>query len=229
MNKQKTEKDLVAISEEQGALSMLTAAVHHYDAILTGALGTKKLELLMIPGRLLQATRNNSFLQQLAKDFEDLRKKGKIKEDYKTTEQATSCLQELLAALENPTIDQIKFDCLKAIFLKASSEDISSRNDSSPQLLMSMARELGSGEILLLAAAYKRREDACPRNVSTWLSEIASDSALATTGMVEFNEKKLIEKKLVSDRIGAEKDVVGSSEHCRLTDFGLALCEFFNY
>ena len=94
--------DLARIADTEGLLGMLKSAVKNVDAIATGALGTERLALFMVPGRLVQAARNRMFIQQLAHEFEDLRQKGKIKDDYIRTEQGMSCLQELLAALESP-------------------------------------------------------------------------------------------------------------------------------
>ena len=73
----------------------------------------------MIPDRLLQTARTHKFLSQLAYEVEELRKKGRIKYDYFNTEQTSATLQELLAALEGPPVDERKFKTLKAIFIKA--------------------------------------------------------------------------------------------------------------
>lgn len=79
MNDKHTSKDLIKIAEDEGVISLIAAAMNKADAILTGVAGTEKLELLMIPGRLVQAARNNSFLLQLAQEFQTLVNKGKIK------------------------------------------------------------------------------------------------------------------------------------------------------
>lgn len=231
MSKNESEKDLIKIAEDEGSLSLLSTALRNIDSILTGVLGTQKLELLMIPGRLVQAARNNKFLHQLAKEFEDLKEKGEIKDDYEKTEQATSCLQELLAALENPPVDEIKFKALKSIFLKAATEKISTRNDATPQLLMSVAKSLTATEILLLAAIYQIGKGKVATEIKTGaqrqLQFLAQNSQLSTTGLVEFTEGKLIEKRLISDRDYPDRSGVKQGSHFRLTDFGLKLCEYF--
>lgn len=128
---EKSDMKLIKAAEE-GVFSLLSEVAKDADAILTGAVGTEKLQLFMIPGRLIQAARNKRFLPQLVREINILKEKGKIKDDYMETEQATATLQELLAALENPPVDEIKFKTLKSILLKAATETLSSRDDSTP-------------------------------------------------------------------------------------------------
>ena len=128
------------VAQAEGMLGLLAAAIKNVDAILTGALGTEKLHLFMIPGRLVQAARNKSFIEQLAREVDELRAKGAIKPDYVQSEQAQACLQELLAALEDPPVDDVKFNLLKSLFLAACTETKTSRSDLLPQLLMNIAR-----------------------------------------------------------------------------------------
>ena len=231
MSKKQIDKDLIKIAEDEGALSLISAALRKIDAILTGAFGTEKLELLMIPGRLVQAARNDRFLFQLAQEFKTLKEKGEIKNNYAKTEQATACLQELLSALEHPPVDETKFELLKSIFLKAATEKLTSRNDPTPQLLMSIAKELSSGEILLLAVVYKLGKDKIPTDVAhnayAWLRHISQNSVLSTTAMVEFFESRLIDKKLLTDRSFSDKSGIDTRLHFRLTDLGVKLCHFF--
>ncbi|MCL4704771.1 hypothetical protein KJ068_06400 [bacterium] len=231
MNDKQINKDLIKVAEDEGVVSLIAAALNKADAILTGVVGTEKLELLMIPGRLVQAARNNSFLLQLAQEFQTLVNKGKIKSDYGKTEQATSCFQELLAALEHPPVDETKFEALKTIFLKASTEELTSRDDPTPQLLMSIVKEMSSGEILLLAAVYKLGLGKLPTNATNsaqgWLQYISQNSVLSTTGMVEFFEAGLLEKKLLTDRRLPDRSGIDSRHHFRLTDLGIKLCSFF--
>lgn len=227
----KSSKDLIEVSENKGVLALLVEALKQSDAITTGAFGTKKLELLMIPGRLVQAARNKKFIDQLSKEIEELKQKGAIKDEFLKSEQAQSCLQELLSALENPPVDEVKFNLLKSIFIKAAKEEISSSDDSTPQLLMNLAKDMTSGEVLLLAAAFKLGKNNTATDVKTeaqkWLWFTAQNSELKTTALVEFYEKKLIEKRMMLDRKYSDRSQINFGGHYRLTDLGIELCRFF--
>lgn len=230
LNHDKSDQKLIRATE-QGVFSFLTEVAKDSDAILTGVAGTDKLQLYMIPGRLWQAARNKSFLHQLVQEINILKEKGKIREDYLETEQANATLQELLAAFDNPPMDETKFKALKAIFLKAASETLTSRDDSTPQFLMEIAKELTSAEILLLSAIHKVGKNKVPtkiqENAQEWLQYMIQNSQLKTTGLVELTETKLIEKKLISDREHSDRSGIKRGCHFRLTDLGLALCKFF--
>lgn len=137
----------------------------------------------------------------------------------------------MLAALEHPPVDETKFEALKAIFLKASTEELTSRDDPIPQLLMSIAKEMSSGEILLLANIHKLGLGKFPRTATDhangWLRYIAQNSVISTQGMVEFFESKLIEKKLLTARGLTDRSRIEPGPHLRLTDLGIQLCRFF--
>lgn len=226
------QKDLVKVAKDEGVIAFLKEVAKSGDAILTGALGTEKLRLRMIPGRLFQAARSDEFLIQLASEVEELREKGEIKDDYLNTEQASATLQELLAALEEPPVDERKFNTLKAIFLQAAQEKLSSRDDPTPQLLMNIARQLSSGEILLISSVYRIGKEGvsteAENSAGPWVETITSKSEIKTKGMVEFYEKSLIKKKLITPRERTGKYGVSPGMCFRLTDLGFKLCQFIS-
>jgi hypothetical protein len=223
--------DLMKVAQSEGMLGLLAAAAKNADAIITGALGTEKLHLFMIPGRLVQGARNKSFIGQLAREFDELRAKGAIKPDYGRSEQAQACLQELLAALEDPPVDNVKFNLLKSLFLAACAEARTSRSDLSPQLLMNIARRLNSGEIVLMAATYRvaqTPEGALERVGSAagvWIQEMSRRSGLGTGSMVEVYEEGLMQKKILTPRRYGDRSGIDAGPNFRLTDLGVELCK----
>ena len=203
-----------------------------WDSITTGALSYGANHFYAMPGRLIQAVRNNVFLNQLATEFTELKDKGKIKQDYINTEQGKSCLQELLSALENPPVDEIRFNAFKSIFLKACTESISNREESTPILLMSIAKNMSGGAILLLAANYKVRDKLHPLDnqgyaaASKWFECIRAESDLDSDGLIEFYEEELIKAKLIFPRQPSRRDRVMVGSHSRLTDLGIKMSRY---
>lgn len=62
-------------------------------------------------------------------------------------------VQQLLAALEDPPVDDTKFQALTNIFLAAAT--VGTPTGVPPQLLLEMARTLNSGEPIVLATAFR--------------------------------------------------------------------------
>ncbi len=227
-------KNLTKIAEEEGLVALLKEACYSLDSIATGAVGTGRQDIYMIPGRLVQGVRNKTFIKQLGEEFENLKEKGRIKKDYIHTEQGMACLQELLAALEEPPVNEVRFEALKAIFLTACTEDFSNSEDVLPQLLLNVARNLDSGELVLLASMYSiklkaTKDDAHikSKRLDDWYSLIITRSSLSSKSLVQLYEEKLIAKKLIDGPNGSLRQIV-YHENSRLTDLGLKLCEFMH-
>lgn len=225
-------KNLVEISQKQGFIKLLTEALKSSDSILTGALGTPKLQLLMVPGRLIQAARNNEFITQLATEFEKLKDTGKIKNGVENSEEFKSSFQELLSALEDPPVDKNKFNLLKTIFVESCKIDYK-MGIFTPNILINIVKNLSTGEILVLSAVNKIRLNMTERekeigSAREWLIRISEETNFSGPSMVEVYETSLIEKKILSKRLHSDRSGVVKSNDFRLTDLGLTLCEFLS-
>jgi hypothetical protein len=183
----------------------------------------------MIPGRLVQAARNKAFIEQLATEFEMLREKGRLHPSFEHSPEGQSSLQELLAALEQPPVDDTKFHFLKSIFIAAATEN--APKDVPPQLILSIARTLSSGELIVLATAYPIARDRpdIVKNVGnsahSWVTEIAKISGIGLTSLVEHYESQLASKNLVNQRHYGDRSGLWMGKYFGLTDFGVSLCE----
>ncbi|MFH1277139.1 MAG: hypothetical protein ABIK65_02005 [Candidatus Eisenbacteria bacterium] len=227
------ERELVEVIQREGPVAGLKEALALLDAAFTGMVGSDRATLMMIPGRLIQAARNRTFLQQFAAEYDSLVEKGRIRPDYQKTEQGISCLQELLAALDNAPVDETKFQMLKRLFLAVASERVTSRDDPTPQLIMRIARGLSSGEIFVLSVSYEKSKSdeivaRVGSNVDSWSREIASTSPIQLMGLVEFYETGLMEKKLITERTLSDRSGFRRTRHFRLTDLGVRLCEILS-
>ena len=209
------------------ALAPLVNTLQALTEGLTGIASSERKELFLSIGYLLQRLRGLSFLEALHAEWQRLREKGRIRDDYSQTEQCQACLQELLDSLDRDSPDKIRFDFIKRVFLAAAQEKQSNRDSVLPQQYMRLARQLSSGDILVLSAAYQlsRGSTKCSGSAREWLSEVSKQSGLEYSSLVEIHEKALMEKHLLTGRYNSDRSAVGTADY-RLTPLAVGLCEF---
>lgn len=183
---------------------------------------------------LVQRTTNHGFLYGLKKLWDDLKKEGKIAEDYEMSTQRSDCLRELLDFLDRDLPDETRFCVLKKIMLVAATETIDDRSSPIPQQLMQLARTLKSGEILVLGAvdqiANEREKNIKVHNfhLSEWRLQVAERSGLEIPGLVKIHEEACIDKGLISETMGrstfSSEERIG--KNFRLTTLGSRLCVY---
>jgi len=196
---------------------------------ITGIAASKKEDLYLSAGYLLQRARSGEFLKTFMNEWNKFREKGRIQDEYTYTEQHQECLQEMLDFLDNDSPDQIRFSVLKNIFLNTATESFSSRDDVLPQQLLRIGRSLNSAEVLIIQTAYKlskEGEDASKRSTRDWRYAISRNSPLGYPELVESNEQTLENKGLIHRRVDPDNSMFSKPGHFRLTGLGLRLCEF---
>lgn len=208
---------------------ILATAIRQAIEGFTGIATSERNEVLLSLGHVLQKLRSGRFLQALQKEWNSYREKGKIREDYETSEQHAACLQELLDSLDTQLPDDKRLEVMKRIFLVASTEKHSTREDPLPLEFLRAARSLSSAEVLILNAAY-----ALGKNTSSgegvieaeiWRGEIAEQSGLKHEALIEFYQEGLTRKNLILPK-DDEHDWMELGNCYGLTSFGHALCEF---
>ena len=188
------------------------------------------MDFQLTVGHLLQSLIKGKFLSQLIREWNEYRNKGKIKEDYQTTDQHIECLQELLDFIDSDLPDEKRFSLLKKIFLVTATETISGRDDVLPQQYMQICRKLTSGEVLVLLGIFQFSKsgkiDPNDTGAVSWLSNIAKAANLEYIELVELHERNLIDKNLLTPRMLGDKSGVRLGQHYRLTDLGYEICKF---
>lgn len=195
---------------------------------ITGLAGTDKKEFALSVGHLVQALRKGRFLSQFAEEWKRLCEKGRIKEDYESSEQHVACLQEMLEFLDKDVPDQVTFDFLKKIFFVAATDPDTDRESLLPHEYMRVCRRLSSGEVIVLATAFRVPETDFGRAsvANGWWRMIADRSGLAHTGLVEIHEEELMKKRLLTPRVDSDRSGVVVGPHFRLTDLGYEICKY---
>ncbi len=228
--------DKIQKAESQAKTSdILSRTITQIAEGVTGIAASKREELILSVGHIFQRMRAGHFLDDLKREWDKYKEKGRIKDDYEFTEQHKSCLQELLSFLDKDMPDEARFTVLKKIFLLAATETASDRNSHLPLQYMKIARTLTSGEILVLNAEYsvtKNRKLWAGKSQTAhdWFNIITEVSELQYPELVEIHEEELMKKKLFLPRAFADRSGVYLYEHLRLTALGYELCRYIeNY
>lgn len=196
---------------------------------ITGVAVSGRADLILSLSHIFQRARSGIFLSVLLKEWDKYREKGRVKDDYVQTEQHQQCLQEMLDFLDRDSPDAPRFSMLKAIFLGAATESMSSRDSVLPQQYMSLCRTLSSGEVLVLNSTFaltERGGTTVDSQASTWLEVIAKESGLDSNELVEIHERKLIEKNLLTNRTFSDRSGIRGGPNLRLTPLAVAICRF---
>ena len=195
---------------------------------LSGMAISEKKDFGLSVSHLLQGLIRGKLLNQLISEWDEYRKKGKIKDDYQSTEQHFECLQELLEFLDKDSPDQIRFNVIKQIFLKAACEEKTDRNSIIPQQFMKVCRNLSSGEVIVLNTIYRFAKTNTYPNVDLtgWIELIARESGLEHQALVEVHEETLMAKRFLTQRKYSDRSGVYLDPHFRLSTFGFGVCQF---
>lgn len=207
---------------------LLQRTVQEIAEGITGLAASERKDLILSIGHLFQRVRSGRFLQTLLDEWNGYRAKGRISDDYASSEQHNACLQEMLDFLDRDSPDEIRFSLLKKIFLVAGTESVSTRESVLPQQYLSVCRSLTSGEVLVLLAAFEAGKKGPSKEVPAeqWLQLIAEPSGLQYPELVAIHEVKLMDKNLITPRLHADRSGVFLGQHCRLTDLGYAICAY---
>lgn len=206
-----------------------------YDSLIQGLTGlatSEKKELIFSISNILQRIRGTNLLGVFKEEWEYWKGKGKIKDDYHRTEQHLNCLHELFEFLDKDIPDDLRFNVLKKILLVAASEKKSTRTDIIPQQFMRISKRLSAGELVVLFTAYKLAKkhnfnyQEKRYGAREWLQIIADNSDLKYVSLVELNEKKLMDLRLITDRTYGDGSGVQYIRKFRLSDLGIEFCNY---
>jgi hypothetical protein len=219
---------------KRSALAVLDDTYQALVQFLAGSATADRKEWVLSIGYLLQRVRGGRFIATLLDEIKRYRDLGKIKDDYLSTEQGFTCMQELLDFIDKDSPDEVRFSAMKAIFLTAATESVSSRNDPVPQQIMQICRTLSSADLLILSATYeianevdwKQERPAGDLATQMWINRVLERTALRFPELVRLRERELVEKGILSRSLFSEGSGFVPTKHYRLTDLGYHICEF---
>jgi hypothetical protein len=217
-------------------LGILAKSYEALVEVLAGLAASERKDWALSMGYLLQRVRGGHFLKRLLHEINRYRTAGKIKDDYLTTEQSYTCLQQLLDFVDQDSPDEVRFSAMQAIFLTTATESLSSRDDHLPQQLQEIARGLSSADVLILSASYDVAQNTDWRATNTtgapgattsvWVEHVLQRTGLRFAEIVRLRERSLIEKNLLSRHLYDDGSGFRLTNNYRLTDLGFHLCRF---
>lgn len=186
---------------------------------------------IAIAPRLISAMRKGEFWQQLNNEIEELVSKGKIEEEFFETEEAKACYQEMIIAFDDPSLDQKKFEALKNVFIKASTNNEEGIVSHLPLLYMRTINDLSPDEVYVIGKCYsvfiKRDFDKTSISANEWLKFVKEITGFPIGAITKF-ENNLIKQGLIWDRIHSDRSGINNIETFRLTDFAIEMCVFMS-
>lgn len=190
--------------------------------------------------RLAQAALKARVFQQFAKEFKDLRDKGRIPDDFTEKKNGYSSWVELLTILDEEPTDEDRLEALKAMFFAVNKVDVDDGQRIVNYQLFQIAKRLTSGELLLLKAVKKASENGVfnPGDsraaLELWAGKITGQMggysliALVLTNAEGLEREGLLNVKEAEQgrpTIGGAGNYIVNTNNARLTDLGKRFCE----
>jgi hypothetical protein len=134
-------------------------------------------------GKIVQAALKGRLFQEVAKEVRDLRKKGKLSDDFGKSKYGYQSWVELLTIIDNECPDPDRLEALKAMFFSVNSVTATDGEKILAYQLFQLAKQLNSGHLLLLKACYglakgKNLEELAAKQKSAILSNQVSTTVL---------------------------------------------------
>jgi hypothetical protein len=191
--------------------------------------------------RLAQAALKGRVFQQFAKEFKELREKGRIPDDFTEKKNGYNSWVELLTILDEETPDDERLEALKAMFFGVNKVGIQDAQRILNYQLFQIAKGLASGELLLLKALEQARGNGLfvphtRMNLDLWAGKIAGQMGHGVSFLVLKDAETLERHGLINTKevdpgmrpggapSGAGNYVINSTD-ARLTDLGMRFCE----
>lgn len=227
---------LERVAEEGGFVNLVKAIGEDSPEILTktlgvavgSILGTIAGEAAMAGTRIIHAAMKGQAWKQIASEFMKLKESGKISEDFVETDLGKACLLELLEAVDRSP-DPQRIRVIKNAFLRIAADPGSANDAAIQQQLLHLIGTLSSGEIILLASAFRVGGSNQYPNADKWLNDMAHETGFREEGLVEMAEIPLMEKRLIHPRTFADKSGVKWGQRNRLTSLGERVCRLMMY
>lgn len=233
--------DLIKFDDKKSIAEFLQQPATKMAEFLTGVLASDATHVKLSAGRLVQASIKWKLYTQLGKEVREYIAKGKIREDFLDDSQNEQTLSKLLEFIDECTPDEERFKAMKSLFLRSVSTESAEDDRVLAQQLMNLCKQLGSGDLLILKAAFDifhRRisKKVCANpdsyviggdsSTDNWFAVISNQIGHGIKSLVEVHEEKLAKLKLIGPRAFSDGSGISKADKLRLTDLGFKLCEF---
>ena len=229
-------KELIKLDDVKSVSKFLQQPATKVAEFITGILISDTKDYKLSAGRLVQASIKCKLFEQLGNELRDYIDKGKIKEDFLNESQNQHSLSDLLKFIDETTPDEERFNAMKSLFFKSVADSSSESEQALSYQFMKFCKDLESGDLLVLKAAYDISNGNLSKNigqvklksaeVAGWLNNISIQIGHKIKSLVEVHEDKLENIKLISSRTHADRSGFKTTDHYRLTELGFRICEY---
>jgi hypothetical protein len=155
--------------------------------------------------------------------------KGNIKKNYAETKYGFKSLGDILKFIDSEAPDEDRFEAVKNLFFALNSVDTKESDEILMYRLFKISMELSATEIMMLKTTWNflKMHKALSASAHEWIGTMMHEQGHHLRILVEQDEKSLIEKGLLSDRIHPDRSGVKTTD-ARLTDLGVKLCEYLS-
>ena len=197
--------------------------------IVTGYIETGNGFWAGFGARLAQAALKGRVFEQFGREFKQLRDKGKIPDDFAERKYGYKSWVELLTILDEEIPDEDRLEALNAMFYSVNKIGVTDGERIANYQLFQIAKRLTSGQLLLLKVAHERATEAGFKELSSmgaraWLEMISKRLGHDITGLVEQDERVLMQNGLLTGRSWADESGINDG-HGRLTSLAFKFCE----
>jgi len=140
---------------------------------VTGAFALGAKQAFISAGRIAQAILKGRMYEQCADEWRTLREGGKIPENLGETKHGLYTWAELMKIIDDECPDGEKLDALKAAFYAVNKINQTDADQIVEYQLWQIAKELKSGDILLLRSIYVRVNSTMGNHHREWTTNMA--------------------------------------------------------
>jgi len=197
--------------------------------IVTGYIQTGNGFWAGFGARLAQAALKGRVFEQFAREFKQLRDKGKIPDDFVEKKYGYKSWVELLTVLDEELPDEDRLEALGAMFYSVNKINLTDGEKIANYQLFQIAKRLTSSQLLLLKVAHERatEKDFKPGpslGARRWLEMASQRLGHQIVGLVEQDERVLIQNGLLTGRQYGDESGI-TDENGRLTPLAFKFCE----
>lgn len=180
----------------------------------------------------VQAAIQGRFLEETSEAVKLLREKGRMI-DIKASDLAQDSITELFDFIANTKVsDAERLNAAKSIFLYGLLSTTNEHDRFLAKEFLQVVKQLNGKEIIILKSCYELSKlyatgmNRYSSDADGWAKTVAEKSGLNITNLVLGCEDNLVSLHLIGKRQHADQSGITYSDKARLSDYGLALCEF---
>ena len=231
-------KELIKLDDVKSIAEFLRQPATKMAEFITGILVSDTKDWKLSAGHLVQASIKWKLFKQLGKEIRGYIEKGEIKEDFLDKPQNQHSLSDLLKFIDETTPDEDRFNAMKALFIKSVANSSTEKEQILSYQFMKLCKDLESGDLLILKAAYDITNDNLSQNLGqipsglqdtnaqSWLGIISKQIGHDIKSLVEVHEDKLVNLKLLGPRTHSDRSGIEVTSYYRLTELGYKICRY---